>query len=213
MQRLRSHFSGKIRQQRRQARNQIANHQNVPQWQRNPRYFAGFRRCTSHRFNGFKKTKNLLVNVNPKYKNSEKRLKIRLQMDEMWGRVYCKGTPCWLWHAIDHETGEIVAFVMGSREHEMLWELMCELATANIEIVAVYADNNPAYRDTISRIFPGILETGKANTQKIERKHLTFRTRLKRLARKTICYSKELEMHKIMVGLLINVLGFGLQLF
>ncbi|MCL1970650.1 MAG: IS1 family transposase, partial [Candidatus Bathyarchaeota archaeon] len=29
--------------------------------------------------------------------------------------------------------------------------------------------------------------------QRIERKHLTFRTRLKRLARKTICYSKSLE--------------------
>jgi len=31
---------------------------------------------------------------------------------------------------------------------------------------------------------------GKANTQKIERKHLTLRTRIKRLARKTICFSK-----------------------
>ena len=131
----------------------------------------------------------------------------------MWGRVYCKGTPCWLWHAIDCETGDVVAFVLGSREHDMLWELMCELATANIEIIAIYADNNFAYRDIISAIFPGTLQTGKKNTQKIERKHLTFRTRLKRLARKTICYSKDLKMHKIMVSLLINVLGFGLQLF
>ena len=134
-------------------------------------------------------------------------------MDEMWGRVYCKGTPCWLWHAINHENGDIVAFVLGSREHDMLWELMCELATTNIEITAVYTDNNPAYRDIIETIFPGILQTGKKNTQKIERKHLTFRTRLKRLARKTICYSKSLKMHKIMVSLLINVLGFGIQLF
>ncbi|MBD2463520.1 transposase, partial [Oscillatoria sp. FACHB-1407] len=31
---------------------------------------------------------------------------------------------------------------------------------------------------------------GKANTQKIERKHLTLRTRIKRLVRKTICFSK-----------------------
>ena len=33
-------------------------------------------------------------------------------MDEMWGRVYCKKTPCWLWHAINHENGEIIAFVL-----------------------------------------------------------------------------------------------------
>jgi insertion element IS1 protein InsB len=31
---------------------------------------------------------------------------------------------------------------------------------------------------------------GKANTQKIERKNLDFRTRIKRLARRTICFSK-----------------------
>ncbi|MDR2203501.1 MAG: IS1 family transposase [Nitrososphaerota archaeon] len=38
-------------------------------------------------------------------------------------------------------------------------------------------------------------------------------TRLKRLARRTICYSKSLEMHKIMFGLLINALEFGRQPF
>jgi insertion element IS1 protein InsB len=131
-------------------------------------------------------------------------------MDEMWSRVYCKETPCWLWHAINHENGEVVAFVLGSREHEMLWELLALLADLNIEIVAVYSDDNFAYHDAIPR---DILHTGKKNTQKIERKHLTFRTRLKRLARKTICYSKSLEMHKILFALLINILEFDRQLF
>lgn len=32
---------------------------------------------------------------------------------------------------------------------------------------------------------------GKRNTQKIERKYLILRTRIKRLARKTICFSKK----------------------
>ena len=131
-------------------------------------------------------------------------------MDEMWGRVWSKKNPCWLWHAINHENGDIIAFVLGSREHEMLWELLKLLAILNIEIIVVYSDDNYAYREIIPR---NILQTGKRNTQKIERKHLTFRTRLKRLARKTICFSKSLEMHKIMVSLLINVLEFGLKLF
>lgn len=44
----------------------------------------------------------------------------------------------------------------------------------------------------------------------IERKHLTLRTRIKRLARKTICFSKSIEMHDIVIGLFINREEFGL---
>jgi insertion element IS1 protein InsB len=50
---------------------------------------------------------------------------------------------------------------------------------------------------------------GKRNTQKIERKHLTLRTRIKRLARKTICFSKSEQMHDIVIGLFINRYEFG----
>jgi insertion element IS1 protein InsB len=50
---------------------------------------------------------------------------------------------------------------------------------------------------------------GKRNTQKIERKHLTLRTRIKRLARKTICFSKLEKMHDIVIGLFINRYEFG----
>lgn len=51
---------------------------------------------------------------------------------------------------------------------------------------------------------------GKENTQKIERKHLTLRTRIKRLARKTICFSKIKEMHDTIIGIFINITEFGL---
>ncbi|MGD1861920.1 MAG: IS1 family transposase [Leptolyngbyaceae cyanobacterium] len=50
---------------------------------------------------------------------------------------------------------------------------------------------------------------GKANTQRIERKHLTLRTRIKRLARKTICFSKSVLMHDTVIGLFINRYEFG----
>jgi insertion element IS1 protein InsB len=50
---------------------------------------------------------------------------------------------------------------------------------------------------------------GKRNTQKIERKHLTLRTRIKRLARKTICFSKLEKMHDIVIGIFINRYEFG----
>ncbi len=50
---------------------------------------------------------------------------------------------------------------------------------------------------------------GKRNTQQIERKHLTFRTRMKRLVRKTICFSKTTQMHDIVIGLFVNRYAFG----
>ena len=87
----------------------------------------------------------------------------------------------------------------------MLKKLNNILNRLNLNITHIYSDNNFIYHHVVSH---KVLKIGKKNTQKIERKHLTFRTRLKRLTRKTICYSKSLEMHKILVGLLINFLEF-----
>jgi len=85
------------------------------------------------------------------------------------------------------------------------------LSELNVEIeVVVFLDDNFAYHGAILK---NILFTGKRNTQRIERKHLTFRTRLKRLARKTICYSKSWNMHTIVFGLLRNVLELGRKPF
>lgn len=50
---------------------------------------------------------------------------------------------------------------------------------------------------------------GKRNTQKIERKDLNFRTWIKRLARRGICFSKLEGMHDVVIGLLINKVEFG----
>ncbi len=45
---------------------------------------------------------------------------------------------------------------------------------------------------------------GKRHTQRIENKNLSFRTRIKRLARKTICFSKSKLVHDTVIGLYIN---------
>ena len=50
---------------------------------------------------------------------------------------------------------------------------------------------------------------GKENTQKIESKHTTLRTRIKRLVRRTICFSKTERMHDLVIGLFINRYEFG----
>jgi insertion element IS1 protein InsB len=46
--------------------------------------------------------------------------------------------------------------------------------------------------------------TGKENTQKIERKHMSLRTWCSRLVRKGIRFSKDPRMHKIVAALVIN---------
>jgi insertion element IS1 protein InsB len=45
--------------------------------------------------------------------------------------------------------------------------------------------------------------------QRIERKHLTWRTRLQRLARQTLCFSRSTVMHDTVIGLFINRYEFG----
>jgi IS1 family transposase len=50
---------------------------------------------------------------------------------------------------------------------------------------------------------------GKANTQKIESKHINLRKRIKRLVRRTICFSKTERMHDLVIGLFINRYEFG----
>jgi insertion element IS1 protein InsB len=71
-----------------------------------------------------------------------------------------------------------------------------------------YADGWGAYRRHLD---PRRYVVGKRRTQQQERKHLTLRTRIKRLVRKTICFSKSIQMHEIVIGLFINRFEFGVQ--
>jgi insertion element IS1 protein InsB len=121
------------------------------------------------------------------------------EMDEMRGFVGDKSHQYWLWRAIDHNSGEPLAFHFGTREHGNPDELLSLLSPFDIKIV--YSDNNYAYR---SRITNSEAVTGKENTQQIERKHLSLRTWCSRLVRKGICFSKDHRMHKIVVALVIN---------
>ena len=50
---------------------------------------------------------------------------------------------------------------------------------------------------------------GKQHTQKIERKHTTFRAWIKCLVRKTLCFSRSILMHDLVIGLFINRYAFG----
>jgi insertion element IS1 protein InsB len=126
------------------------------------------------------------------------------EMDEMWSFVGRKNQQRWLWYAIDHHTGQILAYVFGTREDATFLKLKELLAPFGI--THFYTDGWGAYRRHLD---PNAHTVGKQQTQKIERKHLIFRTRIKRLARKTICFSRSILMHDLVIGLFINRYAFG----
>ena len=41
------------------------------------------------------------------------------ELDEMWSFVQAKAHPRWLWHAIDHHTGKVLAYVFGRRKDDV----------------------------------------------------------------------------------------------
>jgi insertion element IS1 protein InsB len=126
------------------------------------------------------------------------------ELDEMWSFVGGKRQPRWLWQALDHQTGRVVAYVFGRREDKAFLRLRRLLAPLGIR--RFYTDGWGAYRRHLD---PHQHVVGKRCTQQLERKHLTLRTRIKRLVRKTICFSKSVQMHELVIGLFINRFEFG----
>jgi insertion element IS1 protein InsB len=127
------------------------------------------------------------------------------EVDEMWSFVRKKTQQRWLWHAIDHQTGVVLAYMLGTHEDDVFLQLKALLAPLGIQ--HFYTDGADVYNRHLD---PQQHIVGKTHTQKIERKHLTFRTRLKRFVRKTICFSKSVRLHDIVIGLFVNRYEFGL---
>jgi insertion element IS1 protein InsB len=132
---------------------------------------------------------------------------VEAELDEMWSFVGSKQQQRWLWHAVDHQTGEVLAYVLAEHKDAAFLELKALLEPFGI--TQFYTDGWGAYERHLEAAFHTV---GKAHTQTIERKHLTLRTRIKRLARKTICFSKSEWLHDVVIGLFINRVEFGLPI-
>jgi insertion element IS1 protein InsB len=126
------------------------------------------------------------------------------ELDEMWSYVRCKANPRWLWHAIDHRTGKVLAYVFGRRKDTVFLELKALLQPFGI--TRYFTDGWGAYERHLDAEQH---QVGKENTQKIESKHINLRTRIKRLVRRTLCFSKTERMHDLVIGLFINRYEFG----
>ncbi len=127
------------------------------------------------------------------------------ELDEMWSYVENKTNQRWLWYAIDHNTGKILAFEFGRRKNSVFRKLKKLLEPFGI--TKFFTDDWGAYECNLAKEQHVV---GKIYTQRIERKNLTLRTRIKRLVRKTICFSKTENMHDIVISLFINRYEFNM---
>jgi insertion element IS1 protein InsB len=98
----------------------------------------------------------------------------------------------------------VLAYVFGRRQDAVFLELKALLAP--FSITRYFTDGWGAYERHVEADKHTV---GKAHTQKIESKHINLRTRIKRLVRRTICFSKTERMHDLVIGLFINRYEFG----
>jgi len=111
------------------------------------------------------------------------------EMDELKTYIKNKREECWVIYALDKQTGEVIDFKAGRRTNANLKVITDTLLISNCK--KIYTDGLMQYR----QIIPSSIHIVKRySTNKIERKNLNLRTHLKRLNRKTICYSKDLLM-------------------
>jgi len=122
------------------------------------------------------------------------------EWDEFWSFVQRKANIRWTWYLIERRTGIIIAWQNGRRTDEVLRQLLQKVA--HLPIWICRTDEWGAYQ----RHFPMHYwhRIGKDSTWKIERKKLNFRTHLKRLSRRTICFSKNETIHDNVIGMYIE---------
>ena len=126
------------------------------------------------------------------------------EVGERWGLGQSKAQQRWSWPAIDHWTGVVLAYALGRRAAQGFVKLPKRLEPFGL--VHFSTDGAGVYE----RPLPASAHTGgKSNAPQRERKHLTLRTRSKRLARKTICFSNSVFMQDPGIGLFVNRSEFG----
>ena len=126
------------------------------------------------------------------------------EVDEQWSFVGNKKNRRWLWYAWEPRYKRIIAHAFGKRNNETLAQLLSLLSPFEIGIYCT--DHFGAYKSALAKEKHII---GKRFTQRIERTNLTLRSRIKRLVRRTIGFSKSEEMHDKVIGTFIEREFYG----
>jgi insertion element IS1 protein InsB len=114
---------------------------------------------------------------------------VSFELDEVRTYVGKKDNQYWIAYALCSETKRVIDFIVGKRSKRVLRSIVNTLLLSKVKIIKtdklnIYQSLIPAHRH-ISNAY-------KINH--IERNNLNLRTHLKRLSRRTICFSKSLIM-------------------
>jgi len=121
------------------------------------------------------------------------KLGCKYELDEMWIFIKKKEDFTWITYAIERDSKNVVGFLIGSKSKINIRPLVDDILLLSPE--RIYTDKLNIYPSLIPK---EIHKVFKYCTNKIERNNLTLRTHIKRLARRTICFSKDekyLEAH------------------
>lgn len=113
------------------------------------------------------------------------------EVDEMWSFVK-KNIPsnyCWITYAINRRTGSVMDVTFGSRSKKNMKQVTNYIKS--LKPKKIVTDKLQVY---INLIKPIKHDTTSYSNNHIERGNLTLRTHIKRLSRKTICFSKSQKM-------------------
>ncbi|SRV08846.1 IS1 ORF2 [Shigella sonnei] len=106
----------------------------------------------------------------------------------------------WLFYAYDSLRKTVVAHVFGERTMATLGRLMSLLSP--FDVVIWMTDGWPLYE---SRLKGKLHVISKRYTQRIERHNLNLRQHLARLGRKSLSFSKSVELHDKVIGHYLNI--------
>ncbi len=109
------------------------------------------------------------------------------EVDEMCTYISHKRNFIWLVYALEKDSKNIVSFNVGKRTNKTLSRVVETLQLS--EAKRIFTDRLKNYKYLIDERLHSVKRFG---TNHIERKNLTLRTHLKRLNRRTICFSKSL---------------------
>jgi insertion element IS1 protein InsB len=118
-----------------------------------------------------------------------------IEADEPWGYVRSKRQPWWVWVALDADTRQVLAMVVGDRPEataRRLWDALPDECRAD---AIVCTDLRSAYRAVVPADRHAAGGKGDGITNHVERLWCTVRQRCSRLVRKTLSFSKCLRNH------------------
>lgn len=98
-----------------------------------------------------------------------------------------KENQIWIVYALERITKRVVSFAIGKRTKQTLQNVITTVLLSDPKII--YTDGLRQYKSLID---PKIHKVKRFCTNHIERYNLTLRTHLKRLNRRTICFSRSL---------------------